>query len=306
MIGLYIQHDAVRAVDIIRKSRGFVLNAVAEQPVELPAPGQLRPLSVDETAEYQRNFSESLVRILSEKGFSSGGDVALAIDIRNAFIHTVPFDGNFASDNLKRIIEWELSRFFPDISPDAYLFDTYNPGFNPSRDASPRFIYTAVLRSFIQILQEGVRSARLNLSSINVDLFTIENLLRLLDGSAKKEKLSAVCYRYDDILHCCLLWNHRLVRYREYTIDSGNRPEAWITTFLSTAGSVQSNVEQRIFYVPAEDDLAAAELESAGWGIESFRPFDILHVRRRIQKFVPVSPRLREPFAPAVSVALRD
>jgi len=304
MIGLYVQHDILRAVDIIRKRYGYIVTAIAENPVQLPVPDRLRPLTSDEANEYLENFSKSLQTLLSQKGFSSD-EIAVAIDSRNAFIHTVPFDGNFSPVNVKKIIEWELSQYFPDIPSKEFLFDTYNPGFNPTKDKSPKFIYTAVLRSYIHLLQRGIRLANKQLLSINIDQFAIDNLLKFSAGSTKRERLNAVCYRRNDILYCSLLWNHRMVRYREYIIDEEHPPEKRLSMFLASASGPQRNIEQRIFYHPLDETIIDRTEQSSGWKFDNLKPFDKLTLKRKAKRNFPESLQTQEAFAPAVSVVLK-
>ncbi len=305
MIGLYVQHDTLRAVDIDRKSNGYVLNAAAEQPVHLPVSDRLRQFTDDEAHEYLHNFSASLQALLSVKGFSSK-EIAIAIDVRNAFIHTVPFDGDFSSENIKRLIEWELHHYFPDIASDAFLFDTYNPGFNPAKDLSPKFIYTAVLRPYIHVLQRGVRSAGMKLLSINVDQFAIEKILKLATMGKKQERLNAVCFRTNDILYCSLLWNHRLVRYREYLLNNVYSPDKRLEMFLASLIGPKKNIEQRIYYHPFDTTITKSAETNTGWKFDRFKPFDNLQLTRKAKRNIPDSIIAQEGYAPAISVALND
>ena len=304
MIGLYVQHDILRAVDIHKKRGGYIVRAIAEHPVQLPVPDRLRLLDSDEANGYFENFSKSLTALLSVKGFSSD-EIAVAIDSRNAFIHTVPFDGNFSTDNVNQIIQWELSKYFPDIPGKEFLFDTYNPGFNPTKDKSPKFIYTAVLRSYIRLLQRGIRMTKKKLLSINIDQFAIDKLLKFTAGDIKRERLNVVCFRRQDILYCSLLWNHKMVRYREYTIDDKHSPEKRLGMFLASAGASQKKVEQRIFYYPIDKTIDLTE-ENGGWKIDKFKPFDNLTLKRKAKRNLPELENSQEAYAPAVSVVLKD
>lgn len=305
MIGLYVQHDTLRAVEITRKASGYALYAAAEQPVHLPVTDRLRKLTDDEANEYLQNFSASLQTVISGKGFYSK-EIAVAIDVRNAFIHTVPFNGDFSRENIKGLIEWELQQYFPDMAGDEFLFDTYNPGFNPAKDISPKFIYTAVLRSYIHLIQRGVRSAGMKLLSINVDMFAIENLLKLTSAGKKQERLTAVCFRHNDILYCSLLWNHRLVRYREYSLDDDHSPEQRIGMFLASLIGQKQNIEQRIYYQPFDTTITKSAETDTGWKFDRFRPFDNLQLTRKAKRTIPDSMIAQEAFAPAISVALKD
>lgn len=304
MIGLYVQHDIIRAVDIVRKSHGYVLNAIAERTVQLPLPERIRPLTTDEADEYLEQFTTALQALLSVKGVV-GKEVAIAIDIRNAFIHTVPFDGDFSEDNIKRLINWELSQYIPDIPSSSFLFDTYNPGFNPAKDRSPKFIYTAVLRPYIHLIQRGIRTTRLKLLSINVDQFTIDNLLKLAATDKKRERLSAICFRREDILYCSLLWNHRLVRYREYTLDEHYSPGKRIEMFLASLSGQQKNIDQRIFYHPTDESITGETEKNTGWQFEHFKPFEYVQMTRKAKRNFPDSMIEREGYTPAVAVALK-
>jgi hypothetical protein len=303
MIGLYVQHDYVRAVDIVKKRNRYVLNGLSGQPVHLPTPDRLRPFEENEEEEYVGNIKDTLRAILSARGFASR-DVSIAIDIRNAFIQTVPFDGNFSKENVQKIIQWELGQYFTGYDESSFLFDTYNPGFNPARDTSPRFIYTAVFRSYIHLLQRGVRSCHLKLHSINVDQFAIENILRLAAGQSKRERLHAVCFRHDDIVYCSLLWNHRLVRYREYTLDDSHTPDERLAMFLSSTPGGQKHVEQRIYYHPEDPDTRKAVEERTGWQFSRFNAFEHLTISRKAKRSLPSMFDSQELFAPAVSVAI--
>ncbi len=306
MIGLYVQQDTLRAVDITKKSRNYVLKSVSEHPVHLPMPDRLRALDSEDEYEYfLQNLSTSLSALFSGRGFASK-DLAVAVDIRNVFIHTVPFDGDFTPDNVRHLIEWELNHFFPDIPNNAFLFDTYNPGYNPAKDISPKFIYTAVLRSYIRLLQHGINKTGKKLLSINVDQFTLEPLLKLSVSEKKRERLNAVFYRYNEILFCSLLWNHRLVRYREYMIDEINTPEKQIVMFLSSLTGARKNIDQYIYYYPFDESIIEETEKNTGWKFDRFKSFDKLKITRRAKRNFPESMEVQEGFAPAVSVALKN
>jgi len=301
MIGLYVQHDILRAVDIVKRKNNYLVTAIAEHPVHLSVPDRLRPFTSDEAHEYLDSFTESLQSILAVKGFSSN-EIAVAIDTRNAFINTLPFDGDFSSGNVKQIIEWELSKYFPDIPSKEFLFDTYNPGFNPAKNKSPKLIYTAVLRSYIHLLQRGIRLANKELLSINVDQFAIENLLKISADKTMRERLNAVCFRHDDILFCSMLWNHRLVRYREYTLNEKYSPEKRLGMFLASVSGPQPNIDQRIFYHPLDESVVQ---NADGWELDTFKPFNNLTLKRRVRKRFPETTQSQESYAPAVSVVLK-
>ncbi len=306
MIGLYVQQDTLRAVDIAKKTHGYVLKSVSEHPVHLPMPDRLRTLeSEDEYAYFFQNFSASLSKIFSGRGFASK-DVAIAVDIRNVFIHTVPFDGDFTPDNVTRLIEWELTHYFPGIPSNAFLFDTYNPGYNPAKDISPKFIYTAVLRSYIRLLQHGIKETGKKLLSINVDQFTLEHLLMLSASDKKRERLYAVCFRHEGILFCSLLWNHRLVRYREYIVDEINPPEKRIVMFLSSLSGARKNIDQYIYYYPFDESIIDETEKNTGWKFDRFKTFENLKLSRRAKRHFPESVQAQEGFAPAISAALKN
>lgn len=306
MIGLYVQQDTLRAVDIVKKSQGYVLKAVSEQPVHLPMPDRLRALDSEDEYEYfLQNYSSSLNKIFSVRGFASK-EIAIAVDIRNVFIHTVPFDGDFTPDNVTRLIDFELTHYFPDIPGNAFLFDTYNPGYNPAKDISPKFIYTAVLRSYIRLLQRGIKETGKQLLSINVDQFTLEHLLKLSAPDKKRERLNAVCFRHDEILFCSLLWNHRLVRYREYIIDETNPPENRIGMFLASLSGARKNIDQHIYYYPFDETIVGETEKNTGWTVNRFAAFDNLKLTRRARRQFPESVHAQEAFAPAISVALKN
>jgi hypothetical protein len=305
MIGLYVQHDTLRAVDIVRKSQGYVLNGIAEEQVQLPEPDRIRPLENDEVGEYIRYFVAALNALFSVKGFS-GKEIAVAIDIRNAFIHTVPFNGDFSAGNVKRLIEWELSLYFPDMPANAFLYDTYNPGYNPAKDKSPRFIYTAVPRSYIHLLQRGIRETGMKLVSINVDQFTLENVLKLAATDKKRERLNVIGFRYGNILYCSLLWNYRLVRYREYILDEIYSPERRLEMFLASMSGPQKNIERRIYYHPYDESITDTVEQNTGWEFDRFKAFDKLQLSRKVRMKYPTPVLMQESFAPAVSVALRS
>lgn len=306
MIGLYVQQDTIRGIDIVSKRRGYVVKAIAEEKVHLPMPEYLRTLDNNDEYDYFiSNFSSSIVKLLSNPGFISN-EIAVAVDIRNVFIHTVPFNGNFSPDNLAQLIEWELTHYFPIIPSDAFLFDTYNPGYNPAKDVSPKFIYTAVLRSYIHLIQRGIKETGKKLVSINVDQFTLENLIKLSARDKKRERFTAVCFRHDDMLFCSLLWNHRLVRYREYTIDEYNPPEKRIGMFLNSSGGPQKNIDQRIYYYPFDETIIDATEKNTGWIFERLKVFDDVKLTRKARKALPDSVHAQEGYAPAISVGLKS
>jgi len=306
MIGLYVQQDTIRGIDIVKKRRGYAVKAIAEETVHLPMPEYLRTLDNNDEYDYFiNNFSSSLVKLLSAPGFISN-EIAVAVDIRNVFIHTVPFDGDFTPDKLAQLIEWELTHYFPIIPSDAFLFDTYNPGFNPAKDISPKFIYTAVLRSYIHLIQRGIKETGKKLVSINVDQFTLENLLKLSVKDKKRERSTAVCFRHDGMLFCSLLWNNRLVRYREYTIDEDNPPEKHIGMFLNSLGGPQEKVEHRIYYYPFDETIIEATEKNTGWIFERLQVFGGVKLTRKARKSLPESVHAQEGYAPAISVALQS
>jgi hypothetical protein len=306
MIGLYVQQDTIRGIDLIKKRQGYVVNAIAEEKVHLPMPEYLRTLDNNDEYDYFiSNFTSAVTKLLSAKGFKSN-EMAVAVDIRNVFIHTIPFDGDFTPDNLAQLIEWELTHYFPIIPSNAFLFDTYNPGFNPAKDICPKFIYTAVLRSYIHLIQRGIKESGKKLVSINVDQFTLENLLKLSAKENKRERLNAVCFRYDHLLFCSLLWNHRLVSYREYTIDEKNPPDKRIGMFLKPLNGPRKNIEQRIYYYPFDENIIESTEKNTGWIFERFRVFDDLKLTRKARKNLPQSVQAQEGYAPAISVALKS
>jgi Tfp pilus assembly PilM family ATPase len=302
-IGLHIHNNTLRAVEIEHRPGFFVLTAVAEHRIERSLPDRIETISEDERNTYINEFTNGLNAILHDHRFRAI-DISLAIDIRNAFIQTLPFNGDYSEENVKDIIRWELSNYFPGLDGTSFLFDTYNPGFNPSRDKSPELIYIAVLKSYIHLFQEGIRRLNLRLHSINVDHFTIENIFKLERKDANTERLLAVCFYYDTVLYCSLLWNNRLIKYREHTIGQDSELPLSISKFLLTSIPPTKNTVQSLYVFPMIPDIGELGSISQDWKLTHLSPFPQIKKSWRIKRLMKKQPVLDEVFAPAIGAAL--
>ncbi len=302
-LGLHIQPDTIRAVEIEQNNRSVTLCGFAEARIDAPLPRWLDTLGEEDRSEYLQAFSDSLKSMLKNANMKSRS-VSLAIDIRHAFILTMPFDGDFSEENLRGLIRWELTNYFPGLDGASFLYDTYNPGYNPSRDVSPEIIFTAVLKPYIHMLQEGIKAANLQIRSINVDQFTIENVLRLDAGNLSRERLFAVCFLSDETLYCSLLWNNRLIRYREYAIPNPTVIPRILNLFITSASLSTKNTERRIYVYPYETDVPRFSQIAPQWKMERFSPFSQLKKKWRVKRMLDRQPVAEDAFTPAVGAAI--
>jgi hypothetical protein len=302
-IGLHIQDTVLRAVEVERKRGIFTLTAFGEYRI-----GQSIPYPIESSSATVRNaivseFTDGLQHIFKSQRFRST-EISLAIDIRNAFIHTVPFNGDYGEENIKSIIRWELANYFPGYEGTSFLYDAYNPGFNPSRDISPEFIFTAVFKSYIHLLQEGIRRLNLHLHSINVDHFAIENVLKLKNTGSRVERLIAVCFYYDPILFSSLLWNNRLIKYSEDTVSQISELSQTINNFLMSSVLPAKNTLQKIYLYPRTPEPENFRAILPDWEIDQIAPFAHLKKSRQVRKILEQHSHTDDEYAPAVGAAI--
>jgi Tfp pilus assembly PilM family ATPase len=302
-IGLHVQDRVLRAVEVERKRGLLTLTALGEYRIGQTMPSPVESSSATERNAFVSEFTDGLRHILKSLRFRST-EISLAIDIRNAFIHTVPFNGDYDEENIKSIIRWELANYFPGYEGTSFIYDAYNPGYNPSRDISPEFIFTAVFKSYIHLLQEGIRQLNLHLHSINVDQFAIENVLKLENTDTRLERLIAVCFYYDSILFSSLLWNNRLIKYSEDTVSQISELYQTINKFLMSSVPPAKNTLKKVYLFPRPSEPGNFRAILPNWEVDHIAPFTHLKKSRRARKILDHLTHTDDEYAAAVGAAI--
>jgi len=293
IIGLALTEKSVQAVEVEHEGVSNTLLAIDEWENPLSfgvgAGGDVKALD---------QFIEHLNAFIRQNHVRARR-VSVALDSSKLFLNTIPIEDDLGRTETADQITWELSQFFPDISPGQFVTDTHVLSCHQSEGWND-VLCVSVRREDARSLQQALNKAGLELEVVDVDHFSADTALRVNYPDTNRKFLALVGIK-ENRLDISLIKNGNTESYAYCVVQSDKEIVEQIGTLSRETKGIYSITAYGLYL---SKDLLVQIRRGSSLLVEALNP--LRHVK--VSDTLRLSDRLSVPsyrFASVVGVALR-